>query len=97
MGLGIHGEPGFERTATPTASQLAATLAERTTAKMPKGDVALIVNDLGPTTLGEKKIKNGVLPRFHFCGLAPNTKKTCLECVLVGVLKKKITGDSRNS
>ena len=50
LGLGIHGEPGFERTATPTASQLAATLAERTTAKMPPGDVALIINDLGTTT-----------------------------------------------
>ncbi len=50
LGLGIHGEPGFERTATPTASELAATLAERTTAKMPPGEVALIVNDLGTTT-----------------------------------------------
>jgi len=50
IGLGIHGEPGFERTATPSASSLAATLADRTTATMDAGDVALIVNDLGTTT-----------------------------------------------
>ncbi|KAH8073769.1 glycerone kinase [Aureococcus anophagefferens] len=51
LGLGIHGEPGAEKSPTLAASDVADKLAEACVNALPAGDdVALIINDLGATT-----------------------------------------------
>jgi len=55
LGMGIHGEPGIERSALPTADDVAAAMVERLLADRPAqgGRVALLVNSLGATPLEE--------------------------------------------
>jgi len=56
IGLGIHGEPGVERTTLQTADAVTANLVDRLLADMPlaAGDrVAVLVNGLGSTTMME--------------------------------------------
>jgi dihydroxyacetone kinase len=52
LGMGIHGEPGIERTSLKTADEVAAILVDRIISDLPyqKGDeVAVLVNGLGAT------------------------------------------------
>ena len=50
LGLGIHGEPGVDRIELPLAGEVAAMMAERLSrAVSAKGQVALLVNNLGGT------------------------------------------------
>jgi len=55
LGMGIHGEPGVERRALPTAHEVARAMVERLLADRdaPGGRVALLVNSLGATPLEE--------------------------------------------
>lgn len=56
IGMGIHGEPGIERTAVGTADNVADRLLEPILQEMPLGrgdEVAVLVNGLGSTTLLE--------------------------------------------
>ena len=55
IGMGIHGEPGIERSALPTADDVAEAMVERLLADRPEpgGRVALLVNSLGATPLEE--------------------------------------------
>lgn len=55
IGMGIHGEPGIEQRALPTADAVATTMVERLLAdrSAPPGRVAVLVNSLGATPLEE--------------------------------------------
>ena len=56
VGMGIHGEPGVERGTVKTADELAADMVERILADLafaPGSEVAVLVNGLGATPLGE--------------------------------------------
>lgn len=60
IGMGIHGEPGVERTAVKTAREVAAALLDRILADYDYegSEVALLVNGLGGTPLMELYILN---------------------------------------
>jgi dihydroxyacetone kinase-like protein len=60
IGMGIHGEPGVERTSIKTASELANILCEKILADYDyeNSEVALMVNGLGATPLMELYILN---------------------------------------
>src|SRR5208283_1960181 len=52
IGMGIHGEPGIERTKLKKADEIAAIMADRVINDMPfksKDEVAVLVNGLGAT------------------------------------------------
>jgi len=52
LGMGIHGEPGIERTKLKTADEVAAIMAEKVIKDLPfkaKDEVAVLVNGLGAT------------------------------------------------
>jgi dihydroxyacetone kinase-like protein len=54
--MGIHGEPGIEQRALPTADAVTGTMVERLLADVPAGGpgrVAVLVNSLGATPLEE--------------------------------------------
>lgn len=55
LGMGIHGEPGIERRALPTADEVARAMVERvlTDRDASGGRVAVLVNSLGATPLEE--------------------------------------------
>jgi dihydroxyacetone kinase-like protein len=55
LGMGIHGEPGVERRALPTADEVARAMVERLLADRDAqgGRVALLMNSLGATPLEE--------------------------------------------
>lgn len=55
LGMGIHGEPGVERRAIPSADDVARAMIERLVADRDtqRGPVALLVNSLGATPLEE--------------------------------------------
>jgi dihydroxyacetone kinase-like protein len=52
LGMGIHGEPGIERTKLKTADEVAAIMADKVIKDLPfkaKDEVAVLVNGLGAT------------------------------------------------
>jgi dihydroxyacetone kinase len=56
IGMGVHGEPGVERGKLKTADEVGTNMVERILADLffpPGGDVAVLVNGLGATPLGE--------------------------------------------
>ncbi|KAJ1684774.1 hypothetical protein LUZ63_020045 [Rhynchospora breviuscula] len=59
LGLGIHGEPGAETVDVESASSLVGRMAERLSASLPDGPVALLVNNLG----GVAALEMGVVLR----------------------------------
>ena len=59
LGLGIHGEPGIRRVALPSADELASQMVEIILAAQqlaPREPIAVLVNNLGSTTLMELAI-----------------------------------------
>ena len=60
LGLGIHGEPGYDKIAVPAADKLADLLMQRLAGALPQaGELAMLVNNLGATT----PLEMGVLTR----------------------------------
>ena len=60
LGLGIHGEPGYDKIAVPAVDALADLLMQRLAGELPpSGDLAMLVNNLGATT----PLEMGVLTR----------------------------------
>ncbi len=80
IGMGIHGEPGLERTGVKTAKELASALIERILADYDYSgsQVAVLVNGLGATPLMELNIltgevddllkEKGITPYRYFVG-----------------------------
>ncbi len=67
IGMGIHGEPGVERTSVKSAVELSEILTSRVLEDLPfkEGDeVALMINGLGSTPLMEQYILNREVHRF---------------------------------
>jgi dihydroxyacetone kinase len=75
MGLGIHGEPGIEELATPSASELARMLVESIIQAAPAGQgnrVAVLLNGLGATKYEELFVLwSAVAPLLRRSGLEP--------------------------
>ncbi|MCX8253530.1 Dihydroxyacetone kinase [Beijerinckiaceae bacterium RH CH11] len=60
LGLGIHGEPGYDKIALPAVDALADLMMQRLAGELPpSGDLAMLVNNLGATT----PLEMGVLTR----------------------------------
>ncbi len=67
FGIGIHGEPGIERTAVTTADELVARMVEAVVTDLPfaKGDkVLLFTNSMGGTPLVELYLAHGIAERL---------------------------------
>ncbi|MFE6616650.1 dihydroxyacetone kinase subunit DhaK [Amycolatopsis sp. NPDC057786] len=67
FGIGIHGEPGIERTAVVTADELVARMVEAVVADLPfaEGDkVLLFTNSMGGTPLVELYLAHGIAERL---------------------------------
>jgi dihydroxyacetone kinase-like protein len=66
IGMGIHGEPGVEKTTVKTAAELAEILCSKILADydFSGSDVALLVNGLGATPLMELYILNNEVEKF---------------------------------
>ncbi len=66
IGMGIHGEPGVERTKVKTAAEIADTLLEKILSDYDYSDseVALLVNGLGSTPLMELYILNNEVEKI---------------------------------
>src|SRR5690606_30181775 len=67
LGVGIHGEPGRERTQLTSASELVATMLEAIVGDLPytSGDrVALMVNGLGGSPIGELYLVYGITQQW---------------------------------
>ena len=66
IGMGIHGEPGVERTGVQTAEELAKTLTDRLFADYDYGgsEIALMINGLGGTPLMELYILNNEVSKL---------------------------------
>jgi dihydroxyacetone kinase-like protein len=73
VGMGIHGEPGVERGTVKTADELAANMVERILADLAfaqGSEVAVLINGLGATPLGELFIVfRSVARLLHSAGL----------------------------
>lgn len=65
IGMGIHGEPGIERTKIKTAKEIAEILLDKILSdyNYRDGEVALLVNGLGATPLMELYILNGEIQK----------------------------------
>ncbi|MER6670244.1 dihydroxyacetone kinase subunit DhaK [Amycolatopsis japonica] len=67
FGIGIHGEPGIERTAVTTADELVARMVEAVVTDLPfaEGDkVLLFTNSMGGTPLVELYLAHGIAERL---------------------------------
>ncbi|WP_340683728.1 dihydroxyacetone kinase subunit DhaK [Amycolatopsis coloradensis] len=67
FGIGIHGEPGIERTAVVTADELVARMVEAVVTDLPfaEGDKALLfTNSMGGTPLVELYLAHGIAERL---------------------------------
>ncbi|OXM48781.1 dihydroxyacetone kinase subunit DhaK [Amycolatopsis thailandensis] len=67
FGIGIHGEPGIERTAVVTADELVARMVEAIVTDLPFGEgdkVLLFTNSMGGTPLVELYLAHGIAERL---------------------------------
>ncbi|WP_214110497.1 dihydroxyacetone kinase family protein [Acrocarpospora catenulata] len=96
VGLGIHGEPGFEETALPTADGLAELLVSRLLAELPGdvaqaagGRVAVLLNGLGTVAQEElfvvyRRVR-ALLTEAGVTAVAPEVGEVCTSFDMAGV------------